>query len=73
MKRQHMAGSIAEPSNEKEESYEKVQPKDRTLKVFKKSIRENHQCHASPSAAGITWCGDTSAQWEDALVPLISW
>lgn len=39
----------------------------------KKSIKEKHQCHTSPCAAWITWFGDTSAQWEDDLVPLISW
>lgn len=73
MNRQHMAGNIAELSIQKKESYEKIQPNDKTLNVFKKSIKEKHQCHVSPSAAWITWFGDTSAQWEDALVPLISW
>lgn len=59
----------------------RIQPDDKTLNGFKKkmdewikkSIKENHQCHACPSAAWITWFGDPSAQWEDALVPLISW
>lgn len=75
--RQHMAGNIAELAIYKKENYENIQPNAKTVNVFKKkkkkSIKEKHQCHASPFAAWITWFGDTSAQWEDALVPLISW